>query len=180
LQQDDRRVTSDTQESTPTETAPPARRRLLPWLLGVVAVVAVAVIAAAVVAARDDNRGSRQTSTQQLASVQQACAQWRSSYAGSSVPPSTWCNQMVGWMTDQARSGRMMGPMMFGNPARMLSACQQWSSAHGAATARGNAGAWCDQMVGWMSDHMREWNHHTGGWDGWGPGGMMNTPTTDR
>jgi hypothetical protein len=87
---------------------------------------------------------------------------------------------MVGWMTDQLSSGRMMGPMMFGNPSRMASVCQQWWSARGTASAQDDGAAWCDQMVGWMSDHMGEWNDHMGDWDGWGHGGMMNTPTTDR
>ena len=33
---------------------------------------------------------------------------------------------MVGWMTNQVRSGHMVGSMMWSNPGQMRATCEQW------------------------------------------------------
>jgi hypothetical protein len=80
---------------------------------------------------------------------------------------------MAGWVTDQWRSGRMMGSMMWGNPERLTSTCVRWMAASPAfAGSTGDASSWCQQMVGWMTDHR-------GDWTGWGSG-WMNGPMMGR
>ena len=125
-----------------------------------------------IVATRGDDSASNASSlgTQQLGSIQQACAQWQDGSAGSSAPPAVWCDGMVGWMTGQVRSGQMTGSMMWSNPEQMLATCQRWmvSSQWADGSTPGTPG-WCGQMVDWMTQHM-------GDWDQWDRGWMMNGP----
>lgn len=169
---DDRRMTTETNDTPTTPTTPAPRRPWLPLLLTGIAVVIVAGAAIGIVIVRDDDSNDNGTvaGTQQLASVQQACAQWRDAYSGSSAPSSSWCNDMVGWMTGQMNSGQMMGTMMWGDPDRMRDTCRQWMSTNPAGSGSAlNTSAWCDQMVGWMTQNM-------GDWDDW----MMNGSMMNR
>jgi hypothetical protein len=141
-------------------------------LIAVAVVVISAVVVAGVAATSDDDSNVSDASlgTQQLGSIQQACAQWRDGYTGRSSPSSAWCDDMVGWMTSQVRSGHMMGSTMWSDPDQMRATCQTWlSSSQGAGGADPDASGWCGQMVGWMTQHM-------GDWDRWDRGWMMNSP----
>ena len=56
----------------------------------------------------------------------------------------------------------MTGSMMWSNPAQMQATCEQWMSQANGSTQ--DTSAWCSQMVGWMTDHMGDWNHWDQGW----------------
>ena len=117
-----------------------ARRAWLPWLLaGVVAVLAV--VASTLFVARDNGASSNQTVTSgHLASIQQACGQWRSAYTGSHHRG--MFNTMVGWMTTQTDGGYMMGSMMWGDAGRIRDTCLRWmATASAVSGATSNASA---------------------------------------
>jgi hypothetical protein len=144
----------------------------LPWLIASTVALVVAVVVVGMVGASDDDSGGNVSSlgTQQLAAIQQACGQWQDGYAGSAVPSSAWCDDMVGWMTDRIQHGQMMGSMMWGDPDQMLATCREWMASNprvGGSTPE--ASAWCGQMVSWMTQHMGDWDHWDRGW-------MMNAP----
>jgi hypothetical protein len=145
------------------DAAAPARR----WRLATGLAVAIAVLAAGVAAfaiTRDDDQ--QRTATQQVAAARQACQQWLDSGNGPSGngPGRAWCDDMAGWMTDNMPNGQMMmGPMMWASPEAMRDVCVQATGSGG--TGIDDPTRWCDQMVGWMSDQMGDWDH----WDDyWG------------
>ncbi len=120
---------------------------------------------AALFVARDNGASSNQTVTSagELASIQQACGQWRSAYTGSQAPPAAWCNATVGWMTTQTDGGYMMGSMMWGDAGRMRDTCLRWmATAPAVSGATSNASAWCDAMAGWMTQNGGPWTHMMG------------------
>ena len=145
--------------TTPTASAP--RRPWLPWLLAAIGVIVVAAVAIGTVIARDDdgNNNGAVTGSQKIANLQQACTQWHDTYAGPAAPPASWCHAMTGWMNGQMNRGHMTGTMMWGDPDRMLDTCRQWMATDppGAGSAQ-DAAAWCDQMVGWMTQHIGDWD----------------------
>ncbi len=75
---------------------------------------------------------------------------------------------MAGWMTEQLHAGET-GSAMWANPDAMRATCRQWmSTAPGIAGSGGDASAWCNQMVAWMSQYGSQW----GSWNDW----MMHGP----
>jgi hypothetical protein len=159
-------MTTETTEDGPGGPDDARRRRSrLPWLFAALVVLAVAVVSVAVIVRHDGGSNHEPTGAQQIAAIEQGCAQWHRSYAGASAPPANWCSAMSGWMNGQLHQGRMMGNTMWRDPEQMRAACAQWS-AHddGSATSAGAAGAWCDAMVAWMSAHPDAWNGTHNGW----------------
>jgi hypothetical protein len=133
------------------------------WVILIGLAVAVLVIIGVIVFTSDS---SGVTVEQQLASVRHACLQW----SGNSAPKlgtnsaSATCSTMVDWMNQQLRNGQMTGPMMWSTATAMGATCRQWMSTSSRITISATASsAWCDEMVGWMEQHI-------GNWDGW----MMN------
>ena len=146
---------------------------LRPWWLWLLALI-IAAVAVGVAATRGDSSRSSVSSpgTEQLASIQQACVQWREGPAGSAAPSSAWCEAMVRWMSDEMRSGEMMGSMMWSDPQQMLATCQRWmSSSQWADRSTPRTPASCGQMVDWMTRHIGDWDRWDGGWMMNGPGG---------
>ncbi len=144
-----------------------ARRR--PGLIAALIVAAAAIgltIGVAVAAARDDNAPTT-NSTTQIANVQQACQDWMHSRSGTR-PDAGWCSSMTGWMHQQLANGSMMGSMMWGDADRMRSTCRDWATSTPAPTTAADASSqWCDDMVGWMQQHMGN------DWNGWMRNGSM-------
>jgi hypothetical protein len=133
------------------------------WLILIGLAVAVLVIIGVIVFT---SGGSGVTAEQQLASVRHVCVQW----SGNSAPrlgtnsASATCSTMAAWMNEQLRNGKMTGPMMWGTAAAMGATCRDWLNTESRASISASASsAWCDEMVGWMEQHI-------GNWDGW----MMN------
>ena len=156
-------MTTDMHEPPAPPIETPRRSPALLWLIAAAMVLVVTVAVATAIALSDnDSNDSNAVGTQQLASIRRACAQWHDSYNGSSTPPPAWCDDMIGWMTDQARSGDMTGSRMWSNPAQMQATCEQWMSQANGSTQ--DTSAWCSQMVAWMTDHMGDWNHWDQGW----------------
>jgi hypothetical protein len=50
----------------------------------------------------------------------------------------------------------MTGAMMWGSGAALQSTCRQWATA-GASSA--GSPSWCDEMIGWMEQHIDNWNN---------------------
>jgi hypothetical protein len=155
---------TDTEDTNPTTPEPhaaaPARRwRLVTGLAVAIAVLAVGVAAFAVTRVNDDQES---TATQQVAAARQACQQWLDSGDGppGNGPGDAWCDDMAAWMTDHMPDGQMLmgGSMMWDSPQTMRDVCVQ-------AMGTGRTGVddptqGCDEMVGWISDRM-------GNWDDW-------------
>lgn len=140
----------------------PTKRRWLPWAIAA-GVAALALTVGIVIGqSGGDTSSTAKVSTKQLASIRQACNQWHSSSASASGPSDGWCDQMVGWMTDEVDHGQMMGSAMWSNPSQMAATCKRWASSQS-----GSSSDWCDQMTTWMQQHM-------GNWDQWDHGWMMN------
>ena len=168
----DRSVTIEVPDTQGSSVEPSNRRSRVPLLIAAAVLVVLVGVIAGVIASRGDDSTDVDASlgAQQLASIQQACAQWYDGHTGSAAPSSAWCDDMVDWMTDQVRSRQMMGSMMWSDPDQMLATCQQWmSSSTTAGGSTPNGSAWCGQMVTWMTQHM-------GDWDRWDRGWMMNGP----
>ena len=165
-------MTIDGRETRGSSPGTARRRSWLLWIFASAVALIFAATVVGVVATRGDDSASNASSlgTQQLGSIQQACAQWQDGSTGSSAPAAVWCDGMVGWMTGQVRSGQMTGSMMWSNPEQMLATCQRWmvSSQRADGSTPGTPG-WCGQMVDWMTQHM-------GDWDQWDRGWMMNGP----
>ena len=151
----DRRMTTDMHEPPALPIEPRSSRPWLPWLIGAILVVVAAAVAGVIATSADDSGGRDTAGTRELAAIQQACAQWRDGYRGSSVPSSAWCGDMVGWMSNRMNGGQMMGSMMWRTPQQMRETCQQWMSGHG--KAGDNASTWCDDMVDWMERNVGDW-----------------------
>ena len=110
------------------------------------------------------SRGSGdQVGAQQLAALQRACVQWRAS-TSAPAPPSAWCHNMIGWMSDHMDDHAAM----WASPQAMQATCQEWSAANPGGMSEGHRIVWCDDMASWMQQHAAEW----GSWNGW----MMHRP----
>jgi len=140
------------------------RRR---WTLLVAAIVLVAAglgVGLWIGPSRDDASSGQASTAVQVSDVNQACTNWMMSGSSTQAGASSWCADMTGWMNQQVSNGRTMGPMMWGDPDRMLASCQSWVRSN-------DAGApplsWCDEMITWMRQHMN------GDWDGWMMNGSM-------
>lgn len=153
---------TDTVSNEVATTIP--RRR---WTLLVAAIALVAAglgVGVAIAAGRDNTSPEQASTTVQVSNVNRACTNWMMSSPTTSPGTSNWCGDMTTWMSQQVNKGPMMGPMMWGDPDRMLASCQSWVNS-------GNAGAppvsWCNDMITWMRQHM------SGDWDGWMMNGSM-------
>ncbi|MBK6856554.1 MAG: hypothetical protein IPG97_08410 [Microthrixaceae bacterium] len=145
-------------ERGPADSPAAPRRTGRRWIVLaiVVAVLTVGGIAAAVIATRDDGPSF---DTAQIGWMHQGCQQWADAYQGADGPGAGWCSSMTDWMNGrmgQRQGGMMMGSMMWQDPDSMRATCQQWMAED--PTATNGSGQWCDQMVGWMSDHMGDWD----------------------
>ena len=135
----------------------------------VAAVIGVLVVLSAITVAvfavtRDGGDGTAAVSSRQISATGRACQQWiDTSKPASGASSSGWCGRMTNWMNDQMASGRMTGPMMWGNPEAMRDTCRQAMT--DVQPAAGNPAQWCGDMVEWMAQHE-------GDWDAW----MMNPP----
>ena len=170
-------MSTDT-ELRDTPSAPSSSARRWKWLAGAAALVAAVAIAVAAFAITGGNDGSDSQShaSQRIAATRNACQQWLddSSTRTGATSDRGWCNGMADWMYDQIRNGTMGPQMMWGSPQAMIGACRQWMTSvpeTNATTTTSGAGAgaapatgWCDQMVGWMSRHMGDWDGY-GDWD---------------
>jgi hypothetical protein len=160
---DHEKVTDALKEAS--EGTPPARHQAI-WLIPIGVTVAALIIIAVIVFTSDS---AGVTAEQQLASVRQACVQW----SGNSAPrlgidsASAACTTMADWMNGQLRNGQMTGPMMWGTATTMGATCRQWMNTSARTTISATASsAWCDEMIGWMEQHISNW-------DGWMMTGNM-------
>jgi hypothetical protein len=152
------------QKGSPDGTSPAKRNTL--WLIPIGLVVAAAVIIAVILFS---SNGAGVTDRQQLASVQRVCGEW----SGTSAPrlgtssASTACAAMAGWMDQQLQNGQMTGPTMWGSPTTLDATCGEWVGTHSrAAISSAVSSSWCNEMVGWMQQHI-------GNWDDWMMHGNM-------
>jgi hypothetical protein len=167
-------MTIDKPETPISSAEVPTRGWRVSWVVAAVVIVVAALLAGAIAARGGDSNDDAALGTQQLAAIQLACTTWHDGYTGAAAPTSAWCSDMVAWMTGQARSGQMMGSMMWSNADQMRATCQAWlSSSQEVGGAEPDASAWCDQMVDWMTQHM-------GQGDQWDRGWMMNGPMMGR
>lgn len=166
--QDNDEMATETLERPQVPAEGPRRRAWLPWVVAAFVVVLIAGTATAVIATRDSGSNAT-TDTQQLASLQQACAQWHTSYAGQSAPPADWCSSMIAWMGGHMSAGAASGTATWSNPDAMRASCRQWMSSAPIAGTGVDATRWCDQMVGWMTQYAGQ-----GSWHDW----MMRGPIT--
>jgi hypothetical protein len=156
------RTVSTGTASLPVEASQPGKgRRWTPWVLALVAVLVVGGVLAGVLLSRGPENES---STQQLAALQRACAQWRTTTGADQMTPTDWCTNMIGWMSDRMDDH----PGMWATPEAMRATCQEWSSSNATSVSEGDRIAWCDEMVTWMQQHAAQW----GSWNGW----MMHGP----
>jgi hypothetical protein len=105
----------------------------------------------------------------QITRMEQSCEQWASTVEGASRPDAAWCESMASWMNarvGQTVPGMMTGSMMWQSPDNMRQTCQQWMTENGSSSTNPTATGWCQQMVGWMTSHM-------GDWDDWMMNGSM-------
>jgi len=142
----------------PPQPSPP--RKWTPWIIGLVAVFVVGGVLTGVLLTRGSGD---QVSSQQLAELQQACSQWKTS-SSTGATPSDWCSNMIGWMSDRMDDH----PGMWASPESMQATCQEWSAANPGGVSEGKRIVWCDDMVAWMQQHASQW----GSWNSW----MMHGP----
>lgn len=151
-----------------TAEAPTTPRRALnprvPWIVGALAAIALVGVVVGAAVGRDESAAE----TGQIASIRHACEQWHDADAQPAMPPTDWCSDMAGWMTGRMGSDPAMDHMMWGDPSRMRSTCQQWMT----TTGSDSSDEWCARMVDWMAGHTDDWNAG----DGW----MMHRPMTGR
>ena len=153
--------TADAPEATAPEQAPRAPRWEL--LVGLAAVAVVLAVGVAAFAVTRDNDDRQQAATTQIAAARQACQQWLGDDDTQGArPPADWCDDMASWMTDNTTKGRMTtgGTRMWDGPQAMRDVCTR--AAGNGSSADDDPAQWCDQMVGWMSEHMGDWH------DSWG------------
>jgi len=152
-------------DTLPNDVATTATRRR--WLLPLVAAVVLAAglgIGLAIAAARNTSTPAQPSKAIQVANVNQACANWMTSTPTPGAGTSNWCDDMTTWMNQQVTGGRMTGPMMWGDPDRMLTTCRTWVHANPTGAA---SQTWCDDMITWMRQHMN------GDWNDWMMNGSM-------
>ena len=110
-------------------------------LLVLVAVVAAAVLLAGVLIGRAGDDGA-----DDWAGVRARCEQT----AGTFGVDADRCGEMVAWMADNHRDGRMAGPgSMMGDGAMLRSACNQWLGSGGPMRSEQDED-WCDAMADTM------------------------------
>ncbi len=133
-----------------------APRATLPWIVGVVVVVALFTGATVAVAwtGGGGDRGAAATAAPSASWMQDACQEWMGTYTGT-APPSSWCASMWSWM--QTAGPGMMGMMWWGNADQFRTACIS------GAGATADTRAWCDAMATWTQGRAS----HYGGWGPW-------------
>jgi len=160
-------------DTHPAATGGKSRRRLV--IAGIaLAVLAIAGTAVAVIINRDDTPFY---DTAQIGWMHEGCQQWAESYRGGDAPDGTSCTAMTDWMTDRmganasGRTGMMMGPAMWQDPASMRATCEQWMATDPSGVPDAmSTETRCGQMVDWMDQNM-------GGWNDWMTSGpMMDNP----
>lgn len=140
------------------------RRRSALRLVAVALLIVGLGVGFAIAAGRDDPRPAQTSTAVQVSNVNHACTTWMMSIPNTSAGTSNWCGDMTAWMNQQVTGGRMMGPMVWGDPDRMLASCRSWATAN---TLDAPPVSWCDDMVTWMRQDMN------GDWDGWMMNGSM-------
>ena len=157
-------MTETTGTPTPEEVTPkrPERRWIL--LAAMAAGVSVLAIGIAAFAASGNDDDPQQDTTEQVAAARQACQQWLDSDTAGNGPGADWCDDMAGWMSGHMADGQMMmGSGMWASPDAMRDVCTRAMSDVG--TSDGDYAQWCDQMVGWMSQHEGDWDNWHDNWD---------------
>lgn len=151
-------TTDSTEAAAPSPSRGARRWKLLAGLAAAAGVLAVATVAFAVT--RDDDDQSQSARTQ-IAAAHRACQQWLDGDGATegTRPPGGWCDDMAGWMNDNSANGQMMmgGRMMWDTPQAMRAICTRATGND--PNANDDAADWCDQMVGWMSEHMGDWDN---------------------
>ncbi len=71
--------------------------------------------------------GQSPTATAQLTSVRSGCEQWLES-APAQSGTSQLCRDMTDWMSQYMLRDGAEPQMMWGNPSRLASTCQQWTT----------------------------------------------------
>ena len=145
-----------------TATAPhpdPRINRPIRWVLWVGAgvVVVLLVILSFIVFTENSASNGNVQGSQQLASIEQICRQWSGPRVGDLSARSA-CNDMVGWMNQQLASDGHYGSTMWGTPTALAATCRDWMMTTFAPSLSNGSAAWCDQMVGWISQHVGNWN----------------------
>ena len=156
---------TDTLKEKPDGTSPVKRHTI--WLIPIGLAVVVLVVVGVIFFSSDS---SGVTDQQQLASVQRVCKEWSGNSAASlgSSSASAACSTMADWMGQQLQNGQTTGPMMWGSATKMDSVCRQWMGTGSRASISTTASpGWCDDVVGWMEQHI-------GNWDDWMMNGNMN------
>lgn len=146
-------------ETSPAAVPASSNRTRNRWVVVavVVAVLALGGVAAAVIADRED---SPSYGNAQIGWMHQGCEQWADSPQRAGGPDEGWCRSMADWMDGRIGSrpgGMMLGPMMWQDPDSMRATCREWMVDDPAAGGSRRA-EWCDEMVGWLSDHMGDWD----------------------
>ena len=158
---------TETTGTTPTPDETTRQHANRPWMLVAALVAVVAVLAvglAAFAMGRDDE--SQPTATEQIAVARQACQQWLDSdnVPSGAGPGAGWCDDMAGWMSGHMGDGQMMmGGGMWASPDAMRDVCTR--AMGNIPTAKGDPAQWCDQMVGWMTQHDGDWADWHDNWD---------------
>lgn len=153
-------MTDTARAATPSTQSPRRTKRRRVWLPAVGLLAGVLVIVCVAVFGVSSSSGTGAIADQQLASVQRACQEW----SGGHVPTlgdasATYaCTNMANWMSQQMRNGRMTAPMMWGSTSAMAATCRTWVDTSSRFMISGTASpAWCDEMVGWMEQHIGNW-----------------------
>jgi hypothetical protein len=146
-----------------TEESRPTRRATLSIVVLAALLVGIIGVALAVNGHRDAYAAP------QIGRMEQSCEQWASTAEGPSRPDVTWCRSMASWMNahmGQTTPGFTTGAMMWQSPDNMQQTCQEWMTENATSSTNPAAPSWCQQMVGWMTTHM-------GDWDDWMMNGSM-------
>lgn len=152
------------------------RSRALWAVAALVAVLLVALVAAvAYLAGRDSGRDDGAVPARmeaQAAALQQGCRDW----GGGPAPmraQDAWCTDLTDWMLQAMRTDGTGPQMMWGDTDRLRSSCREWVTHLPADDPPlDDPGAWCDQMVAWMDEHMSTWSGRRD-WDDWMMHGSM-------
>jgi hypothetical protein len=141
------------------------------------AVIAVAVILAAglgvglgVGLGGSSGQSLTQAGTAQLASVQLGCQRWLGA-TPSQPGTSQLCGEMTEWMSHYMVLHGTGPEMMWGDPSRLASSCEQWITKNPPAAITALNG-WCRSMVVWMTGHVGSWSSRDN-WSDWMMHGSM-------
>lgn len=94
--------------------------------------------------------GTTPAATEQVASIRDGCSQWVDDRTDDPVDPE-WCVRMTDWMRERLDDHGMGPQMMWGDADDLRATCRRW------ATTTADPDDWCDDMVGWMEEHMGSW-----------------------